>query len=230
MNPGLRSKTRLRPCQPLRRYVPGRGATARGERWDAGIGNAGGGEEWDVLGACVHRLLSLSSTGTYTGRAEPRGPLAIAGTPAGIAAESRAGATRGCLVAISLLPCLRAHGIFRRRSGKKQEGQPLSAGGLWEGSGLGRDGYLVGVVPALVNFPSPELILQSRAAHFRLTSKRDVITKYVFILLDYRRYSYDIAPKASCVQPNNGTSSSLLALDIPIYGKRHSLITGIHRQ
>lgn len=63
----------------------------------------------------------------------------------------------------------------------------------------------MGVVPALVNFPSPELILQSRSAHFRVKSKRDVITKNVFIPLGYRRCSYDIAPKASCVQSNNGS-------------------------
>ena len=70
--------------------------------------------------------------------------------------------------------------------------------------------------------------LPSRLTHFHVQSKRDVITKDVFIPLDYRRCFYDIAPKRRAFGPT--MEPSLLALDIPIYAKKHSLVAESHRQ
>lgn len=133
--PGLRSKTRLRPCQPLRRYAPVCGVTARGERQAAGIGNAGGGEEWDVLGARVYWCVSVSSTSTHTGRAELQGRRAAI-TPIACWLLNRARKNYTCMLGDQL----HAHGIFRRRSGTKGEGRPWSTAAHGQGSGLGRDG------------------------------------------------------------------------------------------
>ena len=66
----------LSVCAGTRCDSPWRGTG--GARWRravhraAGIRNAGGGE-WDILGTRVYQFLSVPSTRTHTGRAEPQG-------------------------------------------------------------------------------------------------------------------------------------------------------------
>ena len=216
LNLSLSMPTSPSVCAGVAHWGPARRA--------AGAANAGEGEEWGVLGARVHQLLSPSSTSTYTGRAEPARATGDCRRACWLLNHARGLHVRAWWRSACCRVCVPT-GYSVVGLGRSEKVNPCLRAAGGKGSGLGRDGYLVGVVPALVNFPSPELILQSRSAHFRVTSLLPRMYLFPSIIYDIPMTS---RPKRRAFSPT--MEPSLLAPEIPIYAKRHSLVTEMHRQ